>query len=293
MINKKLLLTRSLTGAVYVGLILACILTDQVVLMAWLLALFAMLGSYEYQVMTKANVYALFLKIWHALMSGLLVYTSYELATYTGDFKPVLMAILPYMLYVLFYLIGEIYRLQRLPAVEVGHAFFSHLYVAIPLGLLLMLTGDRYGIAEVLGADFAFPRTFWLLPVFVTIWLNDTGAFLVGSLLGRHKLLERVSPNKTWEGAIGGAVLAIAGCIGFYYLFPEVTAPAHWMILGFIIVFFSNYGDLFESFLKRSYGVKDSGNLLPGHGGILDRIDSLLFVSIPALLYINMVVLQH
>lgn len=287
----KSLASRAVTGAVYVGIILGCILTNQMVLMAWVLALFAMLGSYEYQLMTRANLYALFLRIFHSLMAGVPIYVAYTLVDYSGDWRRTLMAALPYFCYLLFYLIGEIYRLKRHPSIELGHAFFAHLYTALPLGLLVLTMGARYGVAERLGGDFAFPDTFWLLPIMVTIWLNDTGAYLFGSLLGRHKLFERVSPNKSWEGAIGGGVVAILGAIGFHALFPEVATLGNWIVLAVMIVFFGNFGDLFESFLKRAYGVKDSGYILPGHGGILDRIDSLLFVAIPSFFYINLVIL--
>lgn len=287
----KSLASRAVTGAVYVGIILGCILTNRIDLMAWVLALFAMLGSYEYQLMTGANLYALFLRIVHGMVAGLPILAAYTLIDYSGDWQRTLLVLLPYFCYLLFYLIGEIYRLQRQPSVELGHAFFAHLYTALPLGLLVLTMGSRYGVAERLGSDFAFPDTFWLLPIMVTIWLNDTGAYLIGSLQGRHKLFRRVSPNKSWEGAIGGGVVAILGAIGFHSLFPEVATMSNWITLAVLIVFFGNFGDLFESFLKRSYGLKDSGNILPGHGGILDRIDSLLFVAIPSFFYINLVIL--
>lgn len=290
MINWKSLGKRSITGTVYVVLILAAIISNQILAIGTLLTLFAILGSYEYLVMTKSNLYTLFLKIWHALMAGLVMYICYTIAEYPGDRERLLMALLPYCAYYLFYLTGEIYRLQRLPEREVSQAFFAHLYVAVPLGFLLLTTGNQYGIADKLGDTFLFPNTFWLLPIFTLIWLNDTGAYLSGSLLGKHKLLQRVSPKKSWEGAIGGALLVVISSYCFHLIFPEVAKPMEWIGLGILIVFFGTFGDLFESFLKRSAGLKDSGNILPGHGGVLDRIDSLLFVSIPAFFYINMVI---
>lgn len=266
----KSLATRSVTGAVYVGVIVGSILWGKLEIIAWVLALFAMLGVYEYQTMVKSNLYALFLKIWHSLMAGLPIYIAYEWLNGGSVYR----AALPLVGYYSFYLIGEIYRIKRQPAVELGHAFFSHLYIAIPLSFLLLIARlDEIG-------------ALLLLPIFITIWLNDTGAYLVGSLIGKHKMIERVSPNKTWEGTIGGALLALLGMTVYFYYFSTLSFE----LLGFVfvVVFFATFGDLFESFIKRAYGVKDSGKILPGHGGILDRIDSLLFVAIPAYFYFSL-----
>lgn len=271
----KSLATRSITGVVYVGVIVGSILWGKLEVLAWVLAIFAMLGVYEYQTMVRSNQYALFLKIWHSLMAGLPMYIAYEWLS-GGS---VLLAALPSVAYYLFYLIGEIYRIKRQPAVELGHAFFSHLYISIPLTFLLF--AFRLGGIE---------GMIMLLSIFVTIWLNDTGAYLVGSLIGKHKMIQRVSPNKTWEGTIGGALASLIVAAVFYAL-GYVGGASIVKVVGFVllVVFFSTFGDLFESFLKRAYGVKDSGKILPGHGGILDRIDSLLFVAIPAYFYIKLV----
>lgn len=268
--NLKSLVTRSITGAVYVGVILGSILCGKLEVLAWVLAIIAMLGVYEYQTMVRSNQYALFLKIWHSLMAGLPIYIAYEWLT-DGS---VLLAALPLAAYYLFYMIGEIYRIKRQPAVELGHAYFSHLYIAIPLAFLF------------LAARVNFLGTLNLLPIFITIWLNDTGAYLVGSLFGKHKMIERVSPNKTWEGTIGGALIALLVMTIWSYYMGKVGFWLYVFVLA--VVFFATFGDLFESFLKRNYGVKDSGKILPGHGGILDRIDSLLFVAIPYYFYLRL-----
>ena len=120
------------------------------------------------------------------------------------------------------------------------------------------------------------------------IWMNDTGAFLVGCTIGKHRLFERISPKKSWEGFWGGMFFCVMTGVGYYYLISEVPATINslpfFIILGIIVSVFATFGDLVESMFKRSVGVKDSGNLIPGHGGILDRIDSLLFV-IPAVAF--------
>lgn len=125
------------------------------------------------------------------------------------------------------------------------------------------------------------------LAMFAMIWLNDTGAFCVGSLLGRHRLFERLSPKKSWEGFFGGLLFCLlAGYLCSAWLHLPVFKTGGWIVYGLIVCVFATLGDLFESLIKRTYKIKDSGKLIPGHGGILDRIDSLLFVAPATLAYL-------
>lgn len=125
------------------------------------------------------------------------------------------------------------------------------------------------------------------LAMFIMIWLNDTGAYCVGSTLGRHRLFERLSPKKSWEGFCGGFVCCIiAGYLCSAWLELPVFTAAQWIAYGMLVSIMATVGDLFESMLKRAHAIKDSGNLIPGHGGILDRIDSLLFVAPATLIFI-------
>ena len=125
------------------------------------------------------------------------------------------------------------------------------------------------------------------LSVFVFLWMNDTGAYLCGSLLGKHKLFPRISPGKSWEGSIGGAVLVIIVAVGIWYLTEQYgvndlqLSMMEWIGMGLTVVVFGTWGDLIESLFKRTLGIKDSGTILPGHGGMLDRFDSSL-LAIPA-----------
>lgn len=117
-----------------------------------------------------------------------------------------------------------------------------------------------------------------ILGVFVLVWTNDTLAYLVGRSFGKHKLLERISPKKTIEGFFGGVVftMLLSYLIGNYY---DVITPAQWMLMGALVSVFGVLGDLIASLFKRQTGVKDTGNIMPGHGGIIDRLDSVIFVG--------------
>lgn len=112
----------------------------------------------------------------------------------------------------------------------------------------------------------------------ILLWANDTGAYLTGRAFGRTKLFERISPNKTWEGFIGGVILAMGIAYGLSYWFGSLT-KTEWVLMASIIGIFGTLGDLVESMLKRSLGIKDSGSILPGHGGFLDRFDGLLIAA--------------
>jgi len=119
----------------------------------------------------------------------------------------------------------------------------------------------------------------WVILLFVSSWANDTLAYFAGRFLGRHKLAQRISPKKTWEGVAGGTVGSVAGALAVQALFLPAVPPAACVVIGLGAAVLAPLGDLSESMLKRAAGVKDSGKLVPGHGGMLDRIDSVLFVA--------------
>lgn len=140
-------------------------------------------------------------------------------------------------------------------------------YIGWPMALFLLLRGTTYGY----GAS----GFWWVLGLFVMVWANDAAAFFTGHFFGRHKLAPHVSPAKTWEGFAGGLVFTI---IAAWLLTRPIDVPwYHAIILGILVCVAATVGDLAESLLKRGVGVKDSGSVIPGHGGILDRVDSLLF----------------
>ena len=118
------------------------------------------------------------------------------------------------------------------------------------------------------------------MSIYIFIWINDTGAYLSGVTLGKHKLFPRISPKKSWEGSIGGALLTVASAFAVAHFFNFMNIW-QWIGMALVVVVFGTFGDLTESMMKRHLGIKDSGHILPGHGGILDRLDSML-LSIPA-----------
>ena len=153
----------------------------------------------------------------------------------------------------------------------------SQMYIVLPLSLINVLAFKTKSFT-----CFSDEVPFYVIPlaIYIFIWANDTGAYLSGSLLGKHKLFPRISPKKSWEGSIGGALLTVAGAvvISLFYGFMNVW---QWVGMALVVVVFGTFGDLTESMVKRHLGIKDSGKMLPGHGGILDRLDSMLF-AIPA-----------
>jgi phosphatidate cytidylyltransferase len=170
---------------------------------------------------------------------------------------------------------AELYRKQEKPFDSLAHTFFSILYIAIPFSLFPFSAFSRTGLESLLPHPQITFSPGIVIGFFILLWANDTGAYLIGISLGRHRLMERISPKKSWEGFIGGVLFSAA----IAWLLSDwlgVVNAIQWIILSVIISISGTYGDLIESMLKRSTGVKDSGNIMPGHGGFLDRFDSAI-----------------
>ena len=189
----------------------------------------------------------------------------------------------PYLVTLIYLMVSELYLKQEDPVHDWAYTMMGQLYIAVPFSLLNVLAfqSDAEGIHYV-----------WTIPlsVFVFLWINDAGAYICGSLLGRHKLFPRISPGKSWEGSIGGGILVILVALAIPHLLPLIMSPSSFHLplssiefvgLGLVVVIFGTWGDLVESLFKRTLGIKDSGNIMPGHGGMLDRFDSSL-MAIPA-----------
>ena len=278
----KNVIIRSLSGLLYVALIVAAILLwpRWPIAMLALITLFAALGIEEVHHICQSSMgerQPLLLTLLDVAGGVALLATIYLACTHRGPHQT--MPLWSWTLvpaYVVVRMVAQLY-LPRLNAVtSFARSMMAIVYVAFPLSLLPVVA--------------SLSNTRLVLALFIFIWLNDTGAFVVGSLLGKHRLWERISPKKSWEGVVGGLLFVLLGAwlivsvFGDY--FPGPMALQWWMGLGAVVVVGATFGDLFESLLKRTAGVKDSGNIIPGHGGILDRIDSLLLVTPLVLLYL-------
>ncbi len=263
------LLTRTISGSIYVAIIVGCILTGPGGVL-WLAEALAILAGVELSRnlvgLRKRRTVPLILDL-----AGLMV---------LAEGKPSLLLI--WIAIICLRLVAELYCHDSNPVRSLCSSFFMQIYLGLPM-FLMSFTAEK--LSSEGGSFPCIP----ILVVFIFIWLNDTGAYVVGSLCGRHKMIERISPKKTWEGFFGG----IAFCLIFALLCAFFWAPAFnmasgiwkWLGLGALTGAFATWGDLVESLIKRSLGVKDSGHLIPGHGGILDRIDSFLLVMPAAFLY--------
>lgn len=268
----KKLLIRAASGVIYVAAIVGSL-----ALGSWyfvgLMLFFALVGTTEYQhIMAMRNgrqlpVVIRVLDILAALSAVLLPAATTLLSE--GVERGLICGLASY---VLVRFICAILQKKGDPVAEAAQSLMGVVYIAGALGLL-----SGYSLYDGLSPYVIFA-------MFVLIWLNDTGAFCAGSLFGRRRLCERLSPKKSWEGFWGGLLLCVAVAVVYAAMAGDEYIRS--IIFALIVSIFSTLGDLFESMLKRSAGVKDSGRLIPGHGGILDRIDSTLFVAPAILLYL-------
>lgn len=255
----KELLTRTLSGAVLVAVIVFCVLFSPWT-MAALALLVVVVGTYEMGRLLCIS------SVRHVVLGELMVVGAFfpfalcVLLDVPVMFAGVLLlAIVPFVMApFLWALFSRTYDFKTIAAFAYG----SMAYLSMPCAVMMWI-------------HWLYDPKMVLL-VFVLLWTNDTFAYLTGRLLGKHKLFERISPGKTIEGSIGGLVFTLAGVIVFSH-YADWLSLGEAIGLGLIAVVFGTLGDLCESMLKRQAGVKDSGNLIPGHGGILDRFDSVLF----------------
>ena len=186
-----------------------------------------------------------------------------------------LVVFFPYLLFLLYCYIRELFGKHPNPIANLGTIMLSQMYVVLPLSLINVLAFTPFGCFNKEAPYYAIT-----LAIYIFIWVNDTGAYLSGITLGRHKMFPRISPKKSWEGAVGGALATTASAfiVGHFYTFMELW---QWIGMALVVVVAGTFGDLTESMMKRHLDIKDSGHILPGHGGFLDRLDSMLF-AIPA-----------
>ncbi len=273
------MLTRAIFGAVYVAIIVAGILSGQFVCLI-LLLLLSTLGVNEFLTMVNPSPQnnaessiALLLRSLDCIGAALMVVT-----VWTGWlFFP---GIVTYILYLVMRLSVQLWVRTQNPLHSLATSMMSQMYVALPIALMSVV----YRI-----------NPWLLLLLFILVWVNDTFAYLSGRAFGRRKLWERISPKKTWEGFWGGTVMtAIVAALCGFFAQSQFGGLSVFSLagIGIVVSISGTLGDLVESLIKRTVGVKDSGQLIPGHGGILDRIDSILLVIPSALIYLFFVIVN-
>ena len=278
----KNFIIRTITGILFVAIMVTgiCLRGDAMIL---LFALITGLTLWEFTGLVNEHVADTTVNRFITTAAG--VYLFLAFAGYcTGIVPPAVF--IPYLLTLIYLFISELYLKQKNPIQDWAYTMLSQLYIALPFSMINVLSFQ----ADPQTGQVAYH---WLLPmsVFIFLWANDTGAYCAGSLFGRHKLIPRISPGKTWEGSIGGAIIVLIIAAVISQLTTESPSELstinyqlstiEWLGLGLVVVFFGTWGDLVESLFKRTLGIKDSGNILPGHGGMLDRFDSSL-IAIPA-----------
>jgi phosphatidate cytidylyltransferase len=276
----KNLLKRICSGIIYIAIIVSAILLldNSPVMFLLVFSLLIVLGIGEMVTMAKDDATQSWLVTVIDMLGGVGLFVAFYLHYEGESMQSRALWLLPIASYLLLRTIVQLYRPQQNAVHSLERSFFSLGYIALPLAMLNCIM------------SITAPRL--LLGVFMFIWIYDTGAYCVGMLLGRHRLFERISPKKSWEGVIGGIVFCVAGAYATHYWFDEffqVPDLTTWVGLSVVVAVFSTFGDLVESLIKRTVGVKDSGNIMPGHGGILDRIDSLLLVVPAVLIYLQLI----
>ena len=262
------MLTRAITGFLFISTIIAGIYFNAFIAMG-LFCLIVLLGLDEFYGLVKKSKEIKPIKFLGTLTGFTLTVLLCLIAQHVVEIKFIL---IPFSLVFLIFLV-ELYRKKDNPFINIAYTILGIFYIAIPFAMLFHL-GFYSNESFTENYDFQI-----ILGFFILLWLNDTGAYLAGRFFGKHKLFERISPKKTWEGSIGGLISTIGGSYLLSIFFTNIEL-ADWIVMAILITVFGGLGDLVESMLKRSLNIKDSGKLLPGHGGILDRFDGLL-LSIP------------
>lgn len=269
------LITRTLTGILFVVVMVGGVLYSPITCVL-LFLLITLLSVWEFSGLVNARQDVQVNRFITTLAAVCLYLGFFGYAAGVGAAVPLFV---PWLLSMIYLLVTELYLGRENPLNNWAYSMMAQIYVALPFSLLSLLLFQPAG--GVVAVD-PSPRAgaYLILNIFVFLWCSDTGAYCCGSLLGKHKLFPSVSPGKTWEGSVGGGLLTVAASQLVAAYFPVLSA---WQWAGFalVVVVFGTWGDLVESLMKRRLGIKDSGNILPGHGGMLDRFDSSL-LAIPA-----------
>ena len=277
---KNNLIQRTITGIVFVAVLVGCILWSPISF-SLLFTLIAALSVHEFGHLMNVYNGVSMNKTITALGGAYLFMALGSFCIGATDAR----IFLPYLFLLIYLMITELYLKRTNPLGNWAYSMLSQLYIALPFALLNILAYHNSPENSSVTYNPILP-----LSIFVFIWLSDTGAYCVGSLIGKHRLFERISPKKSWEGSFGGAVLSIASSLIFAHCYPFFSI-GQWAGLAAVVVVFGTWGDLTESLMKRQLGIKDSGNILPGHGGMLDRFDSALMAIPAAVIYLYVLTL--
>jgi len=275
----KELFIRTTTGTLFVCILVVAIIWNKYSV-AGLFFIVSIIGLFEFfNLMSKAGFNP---KKSFTVSIGAIIYFIITMYSFKEFSFKYLLFIFPLLVII----VGlELFRKKDTPISNIAFSIMGILYVIIPFSILNFFAYES-NYPSVMGIEDNLHQYWLLLGFFVIQWASDTGAYVFGSLFGKRKLAIKISPNKTWEGSIGGLILAII--TGFIFATITSSDELHWANIAIIIVVFGTLGDLTESQIKRSCGVKDSGNILPGHGGILDRFDGVLFSAPFVLAYLHL-----
>lgn len=269
------IVVRILAGAVFVGLLLAGILVNEYTFLL-IFTLITGLSLWEFYGLVEKDAKVPVSRLWNTIM-GIVLFVGVFL--YFSVFSTRI-GFVAYLLLILISFIRELYLKREDPLKSLAYTLFGQAYVVGAFSLANWL---------VFNSHTDYYSSVYILAILVIIWVNDSFAYLTGMAFGKHRLFERISPKKSWEGFVGGAVFAVGAALLFNY-FTDIRTTSlgliGWVGFALVVVTAGTWGDLFESLIKRTLGVKDSGNMIPGHGGILDRFDSTIFAIPAVVLYL-------
>ncbi len=268
----KNFITRSISGIVFLAVLLSGILINQYFYLG-VFIIVTVISQFELYLMFEKSGY--FPQKRYGIFIGLVIYVSTYLVA-KGLIPPTSYFIAIFFIISLF--IFQLYSKREDHFKCIAFTIFGLVYVVIPLSTLNFIA-----FAGINQDNYTYE---YILAMFLLIWLNDTGAYIFGSIFGKRKLFESISPKKTWEGTIGGFIVSLLTALFISEWFIGLNR-LQWLIFAVIVVVFGTYGDLVESHLKRRAGVKDTGTIMPGHGGLLDRFDSTFFVAPMIFLYLK------
>lgn len=280
-LNLKTFTTRALTAAVFVAVLLSCICWNYVSFTG-LFLIVAIWGLFEFYQLAEKLGARPYKPV--GFIAGICLFCYSIMANSNlALFYPVEKMIPLIFVFIFFIFIVALFDTGPDTVLNMAYTIAGLVYTIIPFMILINISciDKAYTFSHHTGKwynDMAPYNFHYVLGIVLLIWASDVCAYLVGSFIGKTKLYERISPGKTWEGSIGATILTIGCSFIIANWFPEL-ALKHWIVISVLVCIFGTIGDLVESMLKRQAGVKDSGRIMPGHGGILDRFDSLLFVS--------------